>query len=386
MTATPRNRAALLLVGVVLGFSLAVLGGYRATAHNRPLPFFRFHPGVSPEGNFYPTFSALENSALAAAQGGRTVVIIGGNSILNGVGQSEGELWSRELQRQLGDRYAVVNLAFTGAYPSEAGALVAESLLRRGLPIVFVANTAPGPVARPYESIYAYLYWDAFYKHRLLANGPREAELAYRDQVFTGEAKARLRAARLAGRLDATLRFEEFWNEVACWDFFTVWSRVDAARFWLPRAKIPDRIPAAPPLEQRFQDHFAQEMEITRAFCAVYAESDGHDGWRATVPSALQTARDIDEIFVAPLRARMAILLTRNCPYYQERLTPSEQARDDMVFAFYQKLWQDHGITAVTVGSDFTPADYRDRAHFSAEGGRKLATIVAETVRRFPPP
>lgn len=386
MKVTPRLRNWALFWGIITGFGGAVVAGYQATDYSKPSHFYRFHQGISLEGRFYPPFSMLENLALAAWKPGRTVVIIGGNSILLGVGQTESELWSRELQNLLGESYAVVNLSFSGSYPSEAGALVAESLVRRGVPVIFVSNTAPGPVARPYESIYAYLFWDAFYKQRLLPNALRAAELAYRDVALLPEARVNLTKGRLTGRLDAVLRFDELWHHVAYRHFFTLWVANARDEFWRPRDAISDQLAASAPLDMRFKDNFDLEMNITRSFTAVYAETDGKGGWKPTEPSLQQAARDIEEIFTPPLRARMLILLFRNCPFYRLRLTPSEQARDDLVFDVYAKLWREHGIASLTVGSDFDSNDYSDRAHLSPDGGRKLARLVAAQVRGFPSP
>lgn len=386
MNASPRLRALCLLLGVGVGFALAVWEGHRAATYSKPGNFRRIHQAISPEASFYPTFAMLENLALARRHSGQTVVIVGGNSILHGVGQNQDELWSLYLQELLGDRYVVVNLAFRGSWPSEGGALVAESMLKRGIPVLYIANTAPGPVARAYESTYDFIFWDARAQDGLLPNPARDTELNVRLNYALPETQTRLRTKELAARLNHGLRFQELWHHVAYRHFSTVWSYVTHDRFWRPRRLWPDGEPSAAPLDQRFRDLFDIEMLITRGFSAVYAESDASGEWHAT-PGPLRQARiDIDEIFPAPLRPHMLLFLSQNAPYYRQRLTPAERARDTFVFATYEQLWRELGITSITAGTDFTDADYRDRTHLSPEGGRKLARLVAGWVHSLEKP
>lgn len=224
MIAPPRFQAAALLLGLAVGFDGAIVAGHRAAHYSKPSNFQLSHSRIGPPGAFYPPFSMLENLALARWRPGQTLVNAGGNSILYGVGQTENELWTSRLRENLGPHYAVVNLAFAGAYPGEAGALVAEAMLKRHIPTLYVANSAPGPTARPYESIYAYFYWDALYKNRLLPNPLRDTEVAYRKTALLPAGRRALAAAQLAGRLDSFLRFNALWHHVAYRHVTTVWT------------------------------------------------------------------------------------------------------------------------------------------------------------------
>ena len=68
------------------------------------------------------------------------------------------------------------------------------------------------------------------------------------------------------------------------------------------------------------------------------------------------------------------------------RLTPTELARDNLVFSAYEQHWRKHGIASHIVGLDFTDEDYYDRSHLAATGGRKLARLTADYVRQLAPP
>jgi hypothetical protein len=80
------------------------------------------------------------------------------------------------------------------------------------------------------------------------------------------------------------------------------------------------------------------------------------------------------------------MLLNQNAPYYRSRLTLTERARDDFVFATYEQIWRDSGIDCHTVGANFTDEDFADRTHLAPSGGRKLAQLVADYVRQLTPP
>lgn len=384
MTVTPRLRACAVLFGLVAGFTLAVREGLRAEGYSKPAGFQRIHQAISPEASFYPPLSMLENLALSRWRPGQTIVIIGGNSVLHGVGQTVSELWSRRLQELLGANYLVLNLAFRGAHPAEGGAIVAEALLRRGLPVLYVANSAIGPVARPYEGTYRYLFWAARARDALLPNPPRAAELDLRLAVAPD--RAELATQDFTARLDHRLHFAALWHHVSDRHFSTVWTEVTGGRFWWPRARLPDAEPAAPPPEQRYRNAFDTEMLITRGASATFAEPDGHGGWRLTAGPLHQAETDLAEIFPPALRPRMLMLLSRASPYYREQLTPEEGARDRFAFAAYAEVWRRHGIACVTAGDNFTAADYLDRIHLAPTGGYKLAELVAHEIRRLPAP
>lgn len=381
-----RTKALVLLLGVPLGFAFAVLLGRAAERYSKPDHFVRFHYKLAPETLYYPTFSTMENLALARYRPGKTLVVIAGNSILNGFGQEEKDVWSLRLQEQLGERYAVVNLSFRGTLPCEGASLVAESLLRRGLPVILVTNTAPNVVGRSAGGAYGYLYWDAFFKGRLTKYLPREQDIAGWEATLPPADLERQNEFRRAARLDALFHYQTLWHHVGYRHLFTVWSPHTRERFLQPRASFPDDMPGPAPLNDRFRDYLKEEMEIVRGFSSVLAEPVDRDGWRATEISQEVARGLVESMFVPALRPHTIMIQNQNAPFYRARLTPSERARDDIVFVAYEQLWRKLGIACHTVGTDFENADFRDRTHLTASGGEKLATLVAGYVRQLNPP
>ncbi len=366
-----------LIAGVLAGFTAAALLGRSAEGYSKPSNFARFHEDIAPEGTFFPTFSMMENLALARWAPGRTVVIVAGNSILNGYGQSDAHLWSRQLQTLLGERYAVVNLSFRGALPTEGGALVAESLIKRGVPAILVTNTSPGTVGRPAGNTYGYLYWDALYKGKLLDHALREQDIADWVATLDPAGRAREAEARRAGRLDNIFHFQALWHHVAYRHFFAVWNARHPAESWRPRDAWPDAATDLPPLPGHPPEDIAHEVETVRGFSVNLAEPDPVAGWKL-LKAPRRIADDlIEHMLPVEVQARTVVLLTQNAPLFRAQLTPSERKRDEAVFAGYVQTWKWHGIDTHEVGADFEDADYVDRSHLSAAGGAKLAQLTA---------
>ena len=377
----------LLIAGIMTGFCAAAWQGNLASTYSKPDGFIRFHQRISPDAIFYPPYAMLESLALAHWQRGKTLVIIGGNSIMNGVGQPKDDVWSLRLQEQLGDRYVVVNLAFRGAYPTQGAALVAESLLLRGYPVIYVANTnPPAATGRAPGGASGYFYWQALYQHRLAAFPARDESIRRWLDSLPATERRQQDEERLGARLEAWFRQQSLWHHVGYRHFFTVWNFILARDFWVPHDRLPDTEPHAQPLADRFKNFLPEEMAITRGFSETMAVPGPGGSWQMEEGNRQRLAADIEASVVPLLRPHTLILLNKNAPYYLDRLSPAERARDVSVYAACAQIFRDHGIACEVAGDDFESADYIDRAHLSAEGGRKLAQLVARKLKEFPQP
>lgn len=376
----------LLLGGIVTGFLLATWQGHATAAYSKPAAFRRFHQRLGQDALFYPPYSMLENLALARWSPGRTLVIVGGNSILNGVGQPRDEVWSLRLQDLLGSDYVVVNLALRSAYPVQAAALVAESLQERGYPVIYVTNTNPiagtGLAAGP---PHGYFYWQALAQGRLTLFPAREAATAEWLASLSPSEKNRVAEEQLGARLDAWLHHQSLWHHVGYRHFFTVWNFLLADEFWVARGSLPDNEPAARPLAERFQENPDYETNVARGYTSSLAEPDGN-GWRLRAASKEELELGIETGFPPALRSHTLLLLEATNPYYLDRLTPAERKRDTAIYDACAETWREHGIACVVAGRDFAPIDYIDRVHLSRDGGYKLAALVAAQVRQLQPP
>ena len=373
-----------LLAGIVAGFLLAVLLGYQASHYSKPSNFVRFHQWINAQTIYYPPFRMLEHIALSRWHPGQTVVIVGGNSILNGVSQMPPEIWTRRLQELLGpEKYVVVNLAFGGGGPTEGGAVVAEALLRRGIPVVLVTNMGSGTPPYPIAGIYGYFYWEAKAQGALFPQPDRDAKLA---QFMRGRSEAqRSKEDELsrAAYLNAHLYFQELWHEVGLHSLFTVWNYKAQGNFWRPRNEWPDQEISSKPVADRFKENFEAELEITRSFTVLIGRKDADGKWGLAPDVEAEMRRQIHAVFPAPLRPRTLMVLCQNAPAYRRRLTPDERARDDAVWPDCAAVLRDEGVACVINGLDFEDVDYHDRTHLAPSGGYKLAALVAGEIRKL---
>ena len=286
------------------------------------------------------------------------------------------------MQELLGPRYAVVNLSFRGAYPTEGAALVAESLQRRGIPLIYVANTSPDACGLPVGSIYEYLYWEAAAGGRLVAHAPRDAAIAY---LQTPAAREKSGEFHRAAWLNHWLHFKDLWTDVGYRHFFTVWCAVGRRSPWAPRIKAPDSEPRVPPLAQRFMNNNGREMEVARATTRDLITRDATGNWQKNLPVWERLDMVIEAAVVPGLRPHTLMILSLDCPYYRDQLTPEELIRDETAYRIGAAVWPQHGIRSLLAGVGYTAEDYVDRRHLSASGGVKLAKQVAGEIRQMQP-
>lgn len=390
MNDQPRQRMpwfnpATLLAGLVLGLVILAWAGARGTEHNWHRDFHRFHPYISLESQYQPTVGEMRAIVRSQCRPDQILVVVGGNSVFQGVGQPVARLWSRRLQTELGHRYAVVNLAFRGSSPTDAGALVAESLRAEYPRQIYLANVPPFVAASPGGSLdYRYMVLDAYYKGWLIKHPPRDDAIA--DYLDRTDVYPHARELALGARLDAWLRFRDFWNRWSTERFFTFPTELTAevSQAFRPRGKFKDDEPdfETMPFEQRFSPRFLEtEMNITRNTTAQFYEPDPAGGWMPSELEHRQFRRIASAAFPPELQARTLIVLSRNSPYYTKRLSQAEQARDEIAFRDCVKIWREIGYAAMAYGADFREADFGDRTHLTATGGEKLALQVAGEVR-----
>lgn len=374
-----------LLAGVVLGLGLLGWAGRAVTGHNWHRDFVRFHPWIAPESQYQPTIAEMRAIVRAQCRPDQILVVVGGNSIFQGVGQPVAKLWTRRLQELLGPRYAVVNFAFRGSSPTDGGAVAAESLRDEFPRMIYLANVPPFTTAAAAGGLdYSFLTLDALTKGWLLDHPPRNTEVA--DRLSRPDLYPAFREAYIAARLDAPLRFRELWNWWSLAHAFTFPTSLtpEAKVAFRPRNDLPDQerdfeeIPFADRFAGRYQ---ATEMAITRNTTAAYYAPAPDGGWILHESVLPQFAKFAATAFPARLKARTLIVLSPNSPYYTRQLTPAEQARDALAFRDCAAAWRNLGYGATDYGPGFKDEDFGDRTHLTATGGRKLAARLAPEIR-----
>ena len=117
-----------LFLGIIVSFAACCAAGLIVSRKDCIKDFVRFNVFTGPQTLMYPTASQVRSLAGAHIGPEKVIVVIGGNSILQGFGQRQDFLWTRKLQALLGDRFHVINLAMSGAFPPEFGGWAAEML------------------------------------------------------------------------------------------------------------------------------------------------------------------------------------------------------------------------------------------------------------------
>jgi hypothetical protein len=366
------------LAGVVVAFVACCLGGHARSGRNCYRDFARFTGHTDPTTSYFPTACQLRALGRARLDPDKVVVVVGGNSILQGAGQARSEMWSNHLQTALGDRFAVLNFASVGALAAEFGEIAAEFLARDHPRLVYIADIgSAGTGGEPDGAIYRYFFWDAYYKGLVPFDRHREerlAELTAQRHKRGDEAFAELQRGQY---LDAGVRFQDLWTWVTYQHVSTVWTPASPHYFLRARKVFPDPLTAPQPsLEQRYP--VAVEgiaMKIVGAWGA------GGLGMVQGGDRNCALARYVHDCFPEAVRPRTLILVIRDSPHYVSRLHSAEQARYAATFPATVRVLEANGLSALDVGGDYSDLDYVDRCHLSEQGGRRLAAEVAPKVR-----
>jgi hypothetical protein len=373
------------LTGLLLGLAALSYLGWRSGRTDYHPGFKRIYPAISPETNYYPTLNEMLAIVRAQCRHDQVLVIVGGNSILQGVWQPLPDLWSTHLQQLLGDRYCVINLAFRGGSPTDGGAVVAEVLRDEYPKQIYIADEAAfnGVESFAHEP-YRYIFWQAYFRGWLLPSEARARHIG--EYQSDRDQKRTFREAAISVWLDRALNYRDLWNRVCFEDFCTVPSYLGGCvpAMLIPRNRYPDEEPDAynPAFMARkySADGLDAEMSIVRATTRQFYAKSADGQWVLSRAKLAELKRNYAEAFPAPLRSRTLMLVGRNSPFYRRRLPADEQVRDEVGYRDAVSLWRNAGFPAIEYGRDFGDDDYGDRTHLSKTGGLKLAELVAPEV------
>lgn len=392
------------LLGAVIGFGgLCVLG--RRAAHEDYFPgFVRFMRWTAPDTKFYPTVGEMMSIVRTKAKPSQVLVIVGGNSVLRGVGQPPDKVWTKTLQANLGPGYAVVNLAFNGSGVTDGAAVAAEALRQEYPRQIYIANAAPTlPPAPDGTGVYRFVFWEAQAKGLLIDDPARNAAIVLSNKnpqvknppAGGGEGLQELRTREW---LDHLFYFQDFWNKVAFVHFNSVWGAYSPGlkEFLRPRHSYadpePDRTTFS--LADRYIPANLDAEMINVIGCSQYAygvvdatgfheQKDASGQWTLYAPSWDQFSAGIKGAMPPELKKRTLILMSRSSPYYIQKLKPDEQERDNLAYLHAVEMWKAGGYDSIDYGKDFTVDDYGDRTHLAPSGGFKLAALVADKIREM---
>jgi hypothetical protein len=351
---------------VVLGFVASCVAGLVATSGNIFKDFKRVHLYISGETLFNITAREL-NGLLAATPYEKILVVIGGTSRFQGVGQRPDHLWGAELQRLLGPGYEVVNLALRAGRPDQFGNHAAEGLIVAGRKVIYVADIPYNDRFQPAGTYppYFYIFYDARARGLLLASAERDAGLAEFEKGspdVTSELKIRAAA-------NAALNFDDLWTFVGYEHVFLPgWTQMTNDAPFRPRRLWSDNEPGG-----WFYDRYDLQlvMKNFRAFARPLSDAD-MDALRVSVLNLPEE-----------LRKRSLIATIRLSPYYTDRLLAGELASYKQNYERAAAAMTAGGLRVVELGADWAKDDFFDPVHPSESGGVKSALQIAPLVKEM---
>jgi hypothetical protein len=374
-------RARVFFLGALLAFIGCTIGGQLIKPSDIFRDFHRFHQGIEPVSSFYPTISELKNIVTSRVSPGQTLVIIGGNSVLNGVGQPVTKLWSARLQELLGKQFCVINLAFPGGEPFDGSYFLAEALRKQYPKLIFVSTANPGQIGLPCGSLpYRHFYWQAFYSGVLMTDADRGAEV---ERLLKKDPDDEI---RLGACLNHIFAVSELWNAVNMRWFSTVWSQLSESPQFGPfcaRKHLTDNCQPLLPVKYRYllhQEQFESDMKTLRSISEPLFEKKANHSWQPNKAFWSNFQHEASTVIPAAMRKRILMVLLPNSPYFVKRLSNDEQARQSLGFSESCKQWETAGFHSIEAGKDFCEEDYVDRLHLAPSGGSKLANQVAAEI------
>jgi hypothetical protein len=392
-----RLPARTLLLGVALGFVVTCLLGRRVSREDYHQNFLRFTEWISPETKYYPTIDEMMAIVRHRARPDQILVIIGGNSVLRGVGQPPDHLWSKRLQENLGDGYCVINFAFNSSLPTDGAAVLAESLRKEYPRQIYLANAAPTQGAFPAGSdVYRFVFWGAQAKGLLIDDPVRAAAMKKVDEnPAWAFYQVGLLELKIRSWLDRFMHFQDFWDYVTYQKFGTVWGYYFPGmvgfqaplNFLAPRKTYADPEPdfLAMPMRIRYPAANIDAELLNVRGCSMYAfnNKDAQGRWQIYEPVWELFREFIVGEFPQELKKRTLILMSHSSPYFIQRLPADERQRDGLAYAEAVREWKAGGYDSIEYGQDYTVDDYGDRTHLTWHGGYKLADTVAAKIREM---
>ncbi len=373
-----------LLFGFLAGLALLAYAGRTVIKRDLHPTAVRFHPMIAPDSQYEPTMGEMRAFVRARCRPDQILVLIGGNSILLGVGQPADRVWTKRLQEVLGDRYAVINLAFRGSSPTDGGAFVAESLRDEFPRQIYIANVAALQAADTIgiES-YRFIFLDAYYKGLLLPWAPRDQQ--FKEYLAEPAFHTARFERRLGAQIDSALHYRDFWNWWSATKFFTFATpfQPNPKLAYKPRGYFKDEENDydGTPFEQRFTPAtVANDTVIARAYSANGYTKNPAGQWQLADAARDQFLRFAANAFPDPLKPRTLILISRNSPFYTRQLGPDIQTRDEVAIRDTITGFEKLGYAALDTGNHYENEDFGDRTHLTSAGGAKLAATVAPKI------
>jgi hypothetical protein len=375
---TKKFKATYFFVGIFIALLACSCAGRLAATKNDFKNFYRFHSRINPTSFFYPTENQMISIVKANSKPEQTIVILGGNSIFYGLGQSVSDLWSVELQRKLGPDFAVFNFAMPASSAFESAYWAAESLLKQHRKVLFATVSIPAQSGSPEGSeYYGYAFWDAKEKHLLCNDRSRDALIAKQLSSFDTKKQTKLDELRLRAKLDSLLYFEDLWNSIGYSNLFTVYSGLTKESPLKARKYFEDNETSGgcDPLETRFKS--ALDVGSVRSYCKSAFE------YQTAIPRPswwTDASVNMNALVPDPFKRNCLVVVSTHAPGTLSQLNAIENERERLASIKSVETWSQSGYQSLSMRGKLVDEDFRDSRHLLPSGGKKVAQVVATKI------
>jgi hypothetical protein len=356
-----KKRFIVFLIALVLTFIFLIILSHRTIKENTFEGVQRFHDSISTGGDYFPTARQVWQYVIKRAKKDKINVIVGGSSVLYGVGQPQGVTIADKLQEKLGPNYLVMNLATKGGSIMGQGLIFAVLLKELNYPVIYIADKDITLYGNPMgTSPTFYFHWDAKFNNMLRPWKPREEE----EKNYLSLKTLNLPLGQL---LNMPLAFNEFWNTVGFKYFYTTFSFLTPNQFWIPRNQVPDR-----ENDPEVKPFFYMPEFQTRLVENMAKESDPN--------SKLSLVKSWDEEVPLEIRPNLIVVFCENNPFLLNLMPQAlQEARLNKVKEGMAALAQ-LNQNPVIACTGLLGTDYTDRVHLSISGAEKMTTTLANQV------
>jgi hypothetical protein len=351
--------AIVLLFGA--GATLCSAAGYLSSASNHFARFTRFHSMISPEANFRPTARQVRALALEMLDRSKINVVVGGSSVMFGVGQPTGRIWTQKLAELLGDDYRVINLATKAGDVAGLASFTTEMLSREGFRVIYVTDLAVALTTQTIgTSWFEYFYWDAKARGYLYDYPSRDRLL---NELKPDEQYGWVATVEW---LNSFLNFNELRNFVS-YKWINL-LRVDG------QDSRPRQLYADPEIDPPQGMRYG----FPEANLDLYIHLSQHRD-DALWPSV---QRYFEAALPDPIRKSTIVSLCLNSPGVSDFAPEAARQSWSELETLTANRVSASGAMPLPACDGFTAADYVDRVHLSISGGEKLAARVANAIRK----
>jgi hypothetical protein len=372
-----------LACGIVIGITMCSLAGRSVSRRGISENFVRIHPFVSAESYYYLTASQLIYQIRNFAPKDKILVLVTGNSTLQGYGQNTDELWTKKLQQKLGPNFYVINFAAHGATSGEIGNTVFNVLASEFKNSILVFNLFQGSVipVDGGQGPYRNFFWDAYYK----------GFIPNTDEVFTRNVQRLqfkqiqnfdLLEMHLLSVLDSITFSRDLWSYIGYHYFFSVWNPLTHEHPFTPRKDFADPHFDLPPTPARVAQ-WTKDLDYLLAQFKPGILRDGtFDGpvenWKVNDKIANESYK-----FFQPqeLHARTLVTIVSENSFLLDHLPQKLKEVHDFKLEKTAEELKNLGYNAIFIGNGWQSDDFQSNLHFSPAGGNKVAKAVAESIQ-----